>query len=486
MRELTMFRFVTTLVLITIIAAMFWACRDDGFDTDPSIRLDFSTDSLLFDTVFVNVGSATLYFQVYNHHNRRINISSVSLASGADSYFRINVDGSSGTTVNDVEINARDSIFIFVEVTVDPVNQSLPLIIADSILFNTNNNLQDVKLVAWGQDANFIHPNYEDPESGIKFHVITENTTWTNTLPYVIYGLAVVAPDITLSIEEGASIHFHNNASMIFLERSTLKANGSREHPIFFQGDRLEKFYRELPGQWGRIWLYPTSKDHEINHAVIKNGTIGLHVDTIGSLERPTLTIRNSIIKNMSIAGLFAQGSHVVAENLIIANCREHAALLTLGGTYEFRHCTFANYYSLQSRQTPSLVLNNYYEDINGNIQIRDFNYVYFANSIIFGSLQEELRFDLYPGTSPAYTFDHCLLKTQMLATPPGFYNPIQNQNPLFRDVRENDYRLLENSPAIGAGKPEVSSMVPFDILGNDRSQRSDIGAIQYHVVEEE
>lgn len=469
-----------------ILAAALFSCRDDAIDLDPSVKLGFSTDSLLFDTIFTSVGSSTQSFKVYNNHNRRISIASISLARGSQSYFRINVDGSSGTLLQDIEIGARDSLFVFVEVTVDPVEQHLPMIIVDSLVFNINNNIQDVKLAAWGQDAHFIFPNYEDPDNGLQFHLITEDVVWTNDLPYVVYGLAVVAPDVTMQIEEGTSIHFHNNSSMIFLERSSLKANGSSEKPIRFQGDRLEDFYDNVAGQWGRIYFYPTSKDHEINYAIIKNGTVGLHVDTIGSTTAPTLSIRNTVIKNMSIAGLFAQGSHIDAENLVIADCGEYAAILALGGTYNFRHCTFANYNSVNSRNTPALTLNNYYEDINGVIQVREFDKLTFANSIIYGSLQEELSMDFHPGTSPPLLFDHCLLKTQADLTTPSFTNSLKNLNPQFIDTQRGDYRLKDNSPAIGAGNPEVSLTVPYDLLGQDRTIRSDLGAIQYYEIEEE
>lgn len=469
-----------------LVVMALYSCRDDQIDFDPTLRLHFSGDSLLFDTVFTTVGSSTRSFKVYNNHNRRISISSISLAGGSQSYFRINVDGSSGTFLQNIEIDARDSIFVFVEVTVDPVKQQLPLIIVDSLVFNTNSNIQDVKLAAWGQDAHFIYPNYKDPGDGFQYHLITENTVWTNDLPYVVYGLAVVAPDVTLNIQEGTRVHFHNNSSLIFLERATLKASGSPEAPISFQGDRLESFYNNVAGQWGRIYFYPTSKDHEINHAIIKNGTVGLHVDTIGSTTAPTLTIKNTVIKNMSIVGLFSQGSHVDAENLIIADCGEYAAILALGGTYDFRHCTFANYNSVNNRRTPALLLNNYYEDINGNIQVREFDRLSFSNSIVYGGLQEELSLDFHPGSNPAILFDHCLIRTQKDLQEPAFINCLKNLNPQFVDTQLQDYRLRDNSPAIGAGNPEVSLSVPYDLLGNERTQRSDIGAIQYHIIEEE
>ncbi len=481
-------RLFILLLFVPFMASLIYSCRDDSFDASPDITLGFSVDSLLFDTVFTTVGTSTRSFRVYNNHSRRIRISSVGLGRGSESFFRVNVDGRSGSQLHDIEIGANDSIFVFVEVTVDPVNQNLPLIITDSLVFNINNNVQDVKLVAWGQDANFIQPNYTEP-SGLSYHLISENTVWTADLPYVVYGLAVVAPNTTLTVSEGTCVHFHNNASLVFLAESSFKVNGTMEQPVSFQGDRLESFYENQPGQWGRIWLTATSKDHEINYAVIKNGSVGLHVDSIGSQTSPTLTIRNTIIKNMSLVGLLAQGSHVVAENTVIANCGENTLYLALGGKYDFRHCTFANYYNLPNtplRQIPSVWFNNYYHDVDGNIQQRDFESVFFGNSIIYGSLQEEFVFDLVPGSDFNFTFDHCLVRTQRDTFNPSYINIIKNQVPQFNNLSVQDYRLRENSPAIDAGKRTIAQGVPFDILGRNRVQRPDLGAYQYYEIEEE
>jgi len=477
-------RILISLMLLVLLAGMLFSCRDDGIDPDPSLRLSFSADSLLFDTVFTTVGSATRSFKVYNDHDERVRISSVSLAGAPDSYYRINVDGRSGTVIEDVDVEANDSIYVFVEVTVDPVNQNLPLTIVDSIAFNLNQHIQDVKLVAWGQDANFIQPNFVD-DSGLEYHLITEDTEWTADLPYVVYGLAVVAPGVTLEVQEGARVHFHNNASLIFLAQSTFKVEGSAEDPVTFQGDRLEQFYRNQPGQWGRIWLTATSRDHEIEHAIIKNGTVGLHVDTLGSLTDPTLQIRNTEIRNMTIAGLFAQGSHVTGENLAITNCGEYAMLLTLGGTYDFRHVTIANYFR-DIRNTPSLLFNNYYEDADGNIQVRPFDDIYFGNSIVYGNNQEEIVFDLYADTEAEFTFDHCLIRTEMDTSGPSFVHTLVNENPLFHDTQLHDFRLTEESPAIDAGNPEVALDIPFDLYGEDRTERPDIGAVQYVLIDDE
>lgn len=480
-------RLFILLLFLPSLTSLLFSCREDGFDTDPSLELGFSVDSLLFDTVFTTVGSATRSFRVYNQHSKRVRISSIGLGKGQDSYFRVNVDGRSGSRLEDVEIGARDSIFVFVEVTVDPVSQNTPLVIVDSLVFNLNGNTQDVKLVAWGQDAHFIYPNFTDPESGFSYHIIEESTRWTADLPYVIYGLAVVAPNKTLTVEAGTQVHLHNNASLVLLGGASLKVYGHREDPVVFQGDRLESFYAEQPGQWGRIWLTATSKDHDINYAIIKNGSVGLHVDSIGSYTSPTLRIRNTIIKNMSLVGLLAQGSNVEAQNTVVANCGEQTLYLALGGKYDFRHCTFANYFNLPNtslRQTPSVLFNNYYVDIDGVLQQRDFESVYFGNSIVYGSIQEELQFDLAPGSELNFLFDHCLVRTQRDTFNPSYINVIKNQSPQFNDLTVQDYRLRQNSPAINAGKPEIALQIPLDILGRNRTQRPDLGAYQYYEIE--
>ena len=84
--------------------------RPDDFTTNPEDMLAFSLDTLRFDTVFTSLGSATRSIKVYNRANRAIRISSISVASGAASKFRINVDGIPGNEATDVEILANDSI----------------------------------------------------------------------------------------------------------------------------------------------------------------------------------------------------------------------------------------------------------------------------------------------------------------------------------------------------------------------------------------
>lgn len=482
--------YLPLLLLFTVLYTLtFQGCRDDEILDDPYLELSFSADTVLFDTVFTTVGSATKHLKVYNKHDRRIRISSIEIGGGNASHFRINTDGEPGDRVEDIEIGANDSIYIFAEVTIDPVDDNLPYVIEDSIIFRTNQNEQSLKLVAWGQNANFIRPNaiVVFGKDTLICHYIDKNTTWSSELPYVVYGLVMVDENTTLTIEEGANIHMHNNSSLIFLPGSTFKVLGTIEDQVTIEGSRLERRYRERAGQWNRIWMMATSRDHEIRNAIIKNGTVGLHIDSIGSHTDPTLILENTFIRNMSNTGILAQGSHITGENVVVSNCGEFVAVFQLGGKYDFRHSTFANYYDINLRQTPSLLLNNYYEDVDGNIHVRDLTKAYFGNSIIYGSLEDEIKYNFYDGNGKAnYTFDHSILKTTMDVSATNYKEVLVNHNPQFHDISGNDYRLTENSPAIDAGDPQISQDILYDILDNSRQERSDIGAYQYYDITEE
>ena len=147
-------------IVLLLVLLSFQSCKKDDFvDNNPALKLAFSSDSILFDTIFTTVGSATLKLKVYNHHDNTINISSIRLEGGSNSFYRINVDGYPSINVSDIEIAAKDSLFIFIHLTIDPNNTNNTLVVTDKIVFETNGNVQDVDLVAWGQDAYFYYYN---------------------------------------------------------------------------------------------------------------------------------------------------------------------------------------------------------------------------------------------------------------------------------------------------------------------------------------
>lgn len=475
------------LFLFFCFALIFTSCKKDELITDPSAKIEFSKDTVLFDTVFTNVGSTTKGFRIYNKHNQPINISKIYLGTGSSSQYRINVDGyytSPGNPViHDVEILGGDSLYVFVQVTVDPTGVNAPLLIRDSIVFETNGNVQDVKLIAIGQDV-YLHKPDHFPSNGFPaYSIITCNDIWTNDKPHLIFGYAFVDSACTLTMQQGTKVHLYKNAVLAVYKDGTLIVNGIKNNEVVVQGSRLEADYKEKPGQWGKIWLMAGSKNNVINYAIIKNGAIGLQVDTVVTSGTPTVKLSNTIIRNMQAAALYGQGAHIWSNNCVFANCGQYVAALSIGGKYKFEHCTFANFWSEDNRQTPILAINNYY--VSGStLFVRPMDSCYFGNCILYGSLTDEIGIDsttaVGSGFYMNYKFNHCILKTAMSTTNPSFYNTIlKNISPSFTDAGANDYRLSSTSPAIDAGDTFIN--IPFDLNGNLRSGIPDLGAYEYY-----
>ena len=120
------------------------SCRKDGFISDPSKKLVFSTfteyniDTLTFDTVFTSLGSTTKFFKIVNTHNQDIQISEIKFKNPSSSTFSLNIDGITGNSARDVIVPAKDSIYVFVTVTVDPTGSNLPFVYSEDIEFIYN------------------------------------------------------------------------------------------------------------------------------------------------------------------------------------------------------------------------------------------------------------------------------------------------------------------------------------------------------------
>jgi hypothetical protein len=467
--------------------------KDENISSDPSFTLSFSSDTLLFDTIFTTVGSTSKYLKVYNHNEKTVKISRIWLAGGISSQYRINVDGDPSTSVKDIEISNGDSLFIIVKVTVDPTLQNGPLIISDSIVFEINGNVQDVDLAAWGQDAHFFVGNQTIAGLSYPFTIIAEegeSVTWEDDKPYVIYGWGVVDSTAQLHIGPGVDIHFHQNSGLWVYRGGSIHVNGEKDSLVTFQGDRLEYEYQDNPGQWDRIWINEGSVNNEFNYAVIKNGFIGLQAEITNEDMGNALILNNTIIQNMSRWGLFTIAYKVYSTNSVFVNCAENTLFITTGGVYDFRHCTFANYWSGSVRLDPSFTLSN-----NLIVQGADGGLItllgnldaYFGNCIIYGNLEEEIVFSNDETVEFNYTFDHCDLKTQMDISDENLYiNCLQNKDPKFIDYSLYNYRPDTLSPVSDVGDIEVINTsqtdVSFDLDENSRTsdQGPDLGAYEF------
>ncbi len=192
------------LILILISAALFFSCQPErNFIEDSDAKLEFTLDTLFFDTVFTTIGTATRAFKVKNPHKQFIRIDEIELAGGAFSVFRINVDGASGLRFSDLELAPHDSMYVFVEATLDPSGSDDILRIQDSIVFYANGNMQDVDLMAWGQDVHMIGGE-----------ILDQNTTWPAGKPYLIIDYLYVDSLASLTIDPGVKVFLHKDAGI--------------------------------------------------------------------------------------------------------------------------------------------------------------------------------------------------------------------------------------------------------------------------------
>lgn len=469
-------------ILGVLCSLVLFSCRKDSFTT--SGNLDFSRDTVMFDTVFTTIGSATRSFKVYNRQNDYIRISSVYLAGGETSKFRMNIDGMSGRSFSDIEIAPNDSIWGFVEVTLDPNNLNTPLVVTDSIVFETNGNLQDIDLVAFGQDAYFHFPGPSD--STIVFNLNCDEH-WYNDKPHVIYGFAQVKKGCSLTMDPGTRVYIHRYSG-IFVNEGSLFINGTKSDSVTIQGDRLELDYRNLPGQWEFIRILKPAAT-SIDHAIIKNANIGIVADTF-SVNGPgyEVFIRNTQILNMAAIGFFGRGSKVLLENCVFANAGQSAAAFAYGGTYRANNCTFANYYSYSTRNSPCVVLNNYFKDANETVFARNLDEATFQNCLIYGNNPSELEFDKDNGATFNFQFNHCLFKVKDefdVSDPLKFSNVLKNPagDSLFIDYSNNNYHLRASSAARNRGSLDfLTPKTQNDLDGNSRTLDGlpDLGAYEF------
>lgn len=458
MRILTCFTFLLLLIA---------ACRkDERITTDPSARLSFSDDTVVFDTVFTSAGSTTRRLRVYNPNKNALRISEIKLTGGNTSPYQININGKPANNLNDIELAAGDSLFIFIKVTINPDDRALPFLVSDEISFLSNTNLQKIQLRAYGQNARFIDTQ-----------VLHGNVSWDNRLPYVIYNSVNVAPDAILNIGQGSRIYFHKGARLIV--DGTLNVQGEVNNAVTFAGDRLESIYSDEAGQWIGVHLTASSKDNLIRYAVLKNAIEGIRIDSPSVTKQPKLIISNSIIKNMQISGLSMYNSDIRGFNNLMYNCGSYLLYGTGGGRYDFSQNTLAGISYFFSRQNPAVFFSALRPPENKASAALSVN---LSNNIIWGNLDKELLIE--QGGNPNFNIQ---LKTNLIKTKDPAFNingNILNIDPLFAGVYGQNFHLSAGSPALAKGSDlhgddYFKVFLQTDFNGNERIFPSALGCYE-------
>ncbi len=446
-------------------------CRKADTITKDAVSLKFSTDTVFFDTIFSKLGndpnsprSVTLQVRVTNPNKNAVN-TQISLAGNFYGLFKLNVDGRSGTVFKDIEIRGNDSIYIFVQAYINQVGSNTPFIVADQILFETNGNKQDVDMIAYAQDANYLRDSV----------LSTGNILWTSDKPYVIYESVLVPTGCTLTLEAGTHIHSYTGSQ--FIVQGTLIVNGTIDKPVVFEGSRLDDDYKEMPGQWIGIHFIPGSSGNKITGAIVKNAYMGIRIDSMPNTGTYGLELRQSIIKNISAAGILCYTGKLYAENNLVANCGLYSLVGELGGTYNLVHNTFATQSFSTGRKDPGFYLSNSPWKDKGVIVYSfalNFN---LKNNIITGSLDDEFFINNDP-EGPVIV--NKVLNNNLLKTTNKTYEVngnMLNLDPRFKSVQDADYDLEKNSPCANKGE---SVGILIDLKNRNRNTSApSIGAYE-------
>lgn len=453
-------RFIPLAFLALLACVLPSSCIDDGISTSSSDLLTFSTDTLSFDTIFTGQGTPTARLQVYNKAKKGVIISDIRFQD-SNSKFSMNVDGMSGTSFQDIEIRGGDSIYVFVECLLPETETVQPSLTSDKLIFVTNGVSQTVEVEAYGQNVKRLHsPRF------------STNTTLDATLPYVIFDSLVVDPGVTLTLNPGVKLLFHDKASMKVY--GTLDAKGAPGNLIELRGDRLDKvltnlYYDQMSSQWDGLYFAPGSFNNVLEYVDMRSTSSGLVIDSCGNIDRRKLLLANSWLHNSASTVLKSEHAWVDAYGVIFSEAANAVVNLT-GGKHSMVQCTFSNYYLFAAPSGSILTLNHTKADDESEAQTSSpYMEASFENSILYG-LPSPINIGDLEGTQ-------VYLRNVLIGADGSddehFIECVWNKDPLFLTDRKAyyfNYHVMEDSPAVGAGNPAfLNSYTQTDIEGNPR-----------------
>lgn len=437
------------------------SCSDDDFSTSAADQPRFSVDTLSFDTVITTVGSSTKQVMLYNPGDKPLLIGPVYLKSGGTSGFRVNVDGSPGTEFNEIELNKKDSLYIFVEVKAPVQHSDDPQLVQDELVVTTNGVTRTLVLKAYGQDALMW-----------RGRTLEHDTVLTSGKPLVIYDSLSIAEGVTLVCDPGARLMFHSQAQLKV--HGTLVTNGEPHRRVIFRGDRMDRLfpylpYDRTPGQWEGIRFYSTSMNNRLTGANIHSANTAIRCDSSDRASMK-LSLVSSVVENSAYMNLNLKGCRAEIVNCLIDN--SGLGMIRLAdGDYRMLHCTAVNKYAFAARQGKDMQIYSSFKEGNGIDSTRvDLLNCLFASKDVFdlGGNKNgiSLKCNTIPSDYDTQSYDDI------------HYIYLNNDG----DYRYNFHPTAENA-CIGAANPLFAREVPYDLDGYPRVQDGapDNGCYEYH-----
>jgi hypothetical protein len=482
-------------------------CKPREEELQTSGALEFSADTVKFDTVFTNLRTVTKRLWVYNRNPKGVNVDLINLEKPAPSAYTLLINGDLKQTASNLFIRGKDSLLILVRAKLPDNGQNgapKDYVLEEKLNFRTNGQDQHVLLRSFGQNI-YLHDNV----------ALGCGTVWTNDRPHVLYNSVVVPAGCTLRIKPGTRVYAHAGAALIV--RGTLLVNSPADYApgtaatdtvkatnaniVRFGGDRSgEAQYATAPGQWTGIVLTASSRGNVIRYAQIQNATAGVLLYNPDNLSpRPDVLLQNSVVRYISGyavsfagakstldlgAGVLSVSGKATMENTLFSDCYEYAVLGIGGGEYSLNYCTIANYPATTSvRSTASLMFTNVAADGKTKSAGPTLS---LKNSVVWGSIRDELFFENYDDYGAGVTIQNTMLATQLYAAAtnaagkPGLAQPSLNNligtysyyYPRFKDIssgQRSDYRLGKDSPGLDRAAQQASPLLPRDLLNLPR-----------------
>ena len=474
-------------LLILFCACMLAGCSEYRVSEDPTLRLSFSCDTLSFDSVFTEQGSATMQLMVYNRNASAMMIDRVWMEDGEA--FAVNIDGETDLNrLNALQINGGDSMFVFVRVTdFGRMEEDGAIRIEDLLHFHlTNGTTQQVLIEAFALNATRLG------RIG-KGRTFLKDYTFTSAQPYILYDTVVV--DGFMKMEAGAQLYMHAGACLY--AQGDVEAEGTKEAPVLIRGDRLDRLFDSVPylyagGGWNGVYLVSeTPKNYVFRYVDILSGNVGLNCTSTCTDDLPKLRMDGCRIHNHTSYGLVLNHIDALVTNTEISNCAYYCVYCD-GGTHEFVHSTIASYFgytniriqSAKKEETAAVYIDNLTKTPPQTVTS-------FYNSVITGYLPNQIvvatPFDrYYPGS-----FVGNYLKTDTLAFPHAERNTYWQKTDTakvfvndfykYKEYVYYDFRLDSLSPAIGIGDSLTAVPYPVDRNGVSRALiRPDAGCYQH------
>lgn len=409
---------------------IFVGCEQQ-FDGDSGVKLSFNVDTVNFDTVFANSISSAVRLTVYNSSDKNILVD-ISAENGDNSNFIFNINGCMSYSVKDVPILKNDSIIIFIQSDIKTSQNEVYEI--EHLNFYTGGEKQSVDIKSYALNPVIL--------SGI----IVKDSLLNADRVYLIKDSVVVDNNVELTVLKGCKFYFNRDSYLKI--NGSVKCEGSLDSMILFSSSRLGKNYADIPGQWRGLNFEKNSYDNILNYVEIINARTGILANGIDN--NTSLRISGAVIKNHTYAGLVLSNCKCLMYNSLVANCGFNCVLISSGGYYDFYHCTLAEYYKYSYRNGSALSIEN--------IDITNFNAL-IANSIIYGSSSNEVDFDI--SYQDKIKFLNCLLRTT-ITYDNSLVNCVLNPDFKFADIDNNNFILINDSPAIDAGNKEITDTTEY------------------------